>query len=156
MRNRLAELARRLGAMWRGREHDRELEAEMAAHLDLAAEDYERRGLTPEAARRQARISFGGELQARELHQEQRGLPFAETLLSDVRGGLRAMRRDAGLSLFAILITGLGVGTSTTVFSVLHALLLEPSSICWACLPPSKKWKPSRKLQAQIAKPSPS
>jgi predicted permease len=64
--------------------------------------------------------------QARELHRDNRGLPFVDTLLRDFRYALRTLRRDAGLTTFAILIVGLGVGASSTVFSVFNTLFLRP------------------------------
>src|SRR3954466_1506376 len=48
------------------------------------------------------------------------------TLRQDLRYTLRTLRRDAGFAAFAILIAGLGIGASATVFSVLNALLLRP------------------------------
>jgi predicted permease len=48
------------------------------------------------------------------------------TLRQDLRYTFRTLRRDAGFAAFAILIAGLGIGASATVFSVLNALLLRP------------------------------
>ena len=48
------------------------------------------------------------------------------SLLQDLRYTLRILRRDAGFAAFAILIAGLGIGASTTVFSVVNTLLLRP------------------------------
>ena len=53
-------------------------------------------------------------------------LSLVETLVRDLRYGVRTLRRDAALTTFAILITGIGVGASTTVFSVVNALWLRP------------------------------
>src|SRR5436305_15286719 len=47
-------------------------------------------------------------------------------LLQDLRYSFRGMRRDAGFTAFTILIAGLGIGASSTVFSVVNALLLRP------------------------------
>src|SRR6188474_10538 len=69
--------------------------------------------------------SLGGAALAREAHRDARGLPFLETLWQDVRYSFRTLWRDAGLALFAILITGLGVGASATVFSVVNTILLR-------------------------------
>ncbi|HEY2019361.1 MAG TPA: ABC transporter permease, partial [Bryobacteraceae bacterium] len=52
--------------------------------------------------------------------------PFTDGLLQDLRYTFRTLRRDAGFATFAILIVGLGIGASSTVFSVLNALLLQP------------------------------
>ena len=49
-----------------------------------------------------------------------------DDLLQDVRYSLRTLRRDAGLTTFAVLIVGLGIGASVTVFSISDALLLRP------------------------------
>ena len=47
-------------------------------------------------------------------------------LAQDLRHSFRGMRRDAGFTAFTILIAGLGIGASSTVFSVVNALLLRP------------------------------
>ncbi len=57
---------------------------------------------------------------------ESRPLPFFETIRQDLRYTLRTLRRDAGFTTFAILIVGLGIGASSTIFSVVNALLLRP------------------------------
>ncbi len=46
--------------------------------------------------------------------------------MQDLRHAFRGMRRDAGFTAFTILIAGLGIGASSTVFSVVNALLLRP------------------------------
>lgn len=53
-------------------------------------------------------------------------LPFLESFLQDLRYTFRTLRRDAGFATFAILIVGLGIGASSTLFSVVNALLLRP------------------------------
>ena len=47
-------------------------------------------------------------------------------LLQDLRYTIRVLRREAGFAAFAILIAGLGIGASVTVFSVVHTLILRP------------------------------
>src|SRR5262245_27122026 len=49
-----------------------------------------------------------------------------ESLFQDVRYAFRTLRRDVGFATFAVLIAGLGIGASSTVFSVVHALLMRP------------------------------
>src|SRR5262245_58641865 len=49
-----------------------------------------------------------------------------DSVLQDVRYAFRALRRDLGFTTFAILIAGLGIGASSTVFSVVNTLLLRP------------------------------
>ena len=115
----------RLAAAFRGRELDRDLDEEMAAHVEMATADFQAQGMSAREARRAALAALGGMAAARETHREARGLAFMETLLQDIRYGLRTLRRDAGVATFAVLITGLGVGASATVFSVVHAILIR-------------------------------
>ncbi len=127
----------RISSLFRKHDLDRDFDAELSSHLEMAVEENLRRGLTPSEARRRAMISIGGVEAARELHRESRGLPSLDTLVQDIRYSFRTLRRDAGLALFAILIVGLGVGASVTVFSVVNALLLrplpfrDPDSLAW-------------------------
>src|SRR6185503_4358144 len=53
------------------------------------------------------------------------GMPIA-SLIQDLRYTFRTLRRDAGFAMFAIAIAGLGIGASSTVFSVVNTLLLRP------------------------------
>src|ERR1700684_2958622 len=55
-----------------------------------------------------------------------RGLPILDGFLQDLRYTFRTLRRDAGFTTFAVLIVGLGIGASATIFSVVEALLLRP------------------------------
>jgi len=63
--------------------------------------------------------------------------PSLDTLFQDVRYTLRTLRRNAGFTIFAIMIVGLGIGASSTVFSVVNALLIrqlpfhEPGRLVW-------------------------
>ncbi|HXC86355.1 MAG TPA: ABC transporter permease [Candidatus Cybelea sp.] len=54
------------------------------------------------------------------------GTPFFENLRRDVRYAVRTLLRDAGFAAFAILIVGLGVGASCTIFSVVNTIMLRP------------------------------
>jgi predicted permease len=120
------ELLARVRSFFRRRARDDDFDAELSAHLDLSIEDNIRRGLSPAEARRRALVCLGGLEQAKELHRESRGLPAVDTILQDLRFSVRMLRRDAALTTFAILIVGLGVGASSTVFSLFNALFLRP------------------------------
>ena len=126
MRTRLNLMLGRIRAFFRTSADDLELDQELETHLSLLEQDHLQRGMTPEQARRAARLELGGLTQLREAHREVRGLPLLDTILQDLRYTFRTLRRDAALTVFAILIVGLGVGASTTVFSVVNALLLRP------------------------------
>ncbi|HEU0124569.1 MAG TPA: ABC transporter permease [Bryobacteraceae bacterium] len=121
----LRRFAAAVSALFRRESLDSDFNEEMDAHIALAVDDKVRRGMTPEAARKAALAELGGVTASREEHRDARGLPFLETLVQDIRYSLRALRRDAGLAVFATLIVSLGIGAGATVFSVVHTLLLR-------------------------------
>jgi predicted permease len=105
---------------------DKDLEEELESHIALMTDENIRRGMAPEEARRAAILKVGGRESTKEQHRLQRGLPFLETLAKDLRYTGRMLRRDSGFAIFAILIVGLGIGASCTIFSVINTLLLRP------------------------------
>ena len=126
MSSRLRQLLYRLRSFFRGAEQDRDLDAEMSSHLELAIEENLQRGLSPDQARRQALVRFGGPEQAKENHREARSLPLVETLLQDLRFALRMLRRSPGFALLAIFCLTLGIGANAAVFSWMEGLLFRP------------------------------
>lgn len=117
---------RRFRAFLSGARLDRDLDAEMAHHLELAVEENLARGLPPEEARRQALLRFGGTEQARERHREARGFPGLDVFLQDARHALRSLRRDRAFVAAAVPILALAIGANIAVFSVVNAILLRP------------------------------
>jgi predicted permease len=122
----MRELVRRLASFLRKGRWEKDCNDEFEAHLGMAIDENIGLGMTPEEARRQALIRFGGRESAKEDHRDARSLPFLEMLSQDLRYASRAMRRDIGFTIFAVLIVGLGIGACATVFSVLNAVLVRP------------------------------
>jgi predicted permease len=123
----LSDLLHRLRALVRRRVVERELDEELQFHFERQVEKYLQRGLDrPEAVRR-ARLSFGGTEQLKEECRDARGVAFIETLLQDSRYALRMMRRYPAFAAMAVLLIGLGIGASTSMFSLVAASVLRRS-----------------------------
>lgn len=99
---------------------------ELESHLAMLTEENLRRGMDPAEARRQAALSLGGIAQLRESHREQRGLPFFERLLQDLRFAFRLLLKDRGYTIAAGIALALGIGANTAVFTIFAAVVLKP------------------------------
>ena len=85
MQNLLARLARRLGALLRGRTAEREMDEEMRFHLDMEARDLVRQGYAAAAAQREARVRFGGVERYKEEGRDARGVRLVQDLAQVLR-----------------------------------------------------------------------
>ena len=107
-------------------ERQRLLWAEMEFHLESMAEELVAQGMSEQEARAAAHRKFGNMTQKSEEARSTWIARWMSDLAQDLRQSFRGMRRDAGFTAFTILIAGLGIGASSTVFSVVNALLLRP------------------------------
>jgi predicted permease len=103
-----------------------EIDTELSTHIAMRTEDNLRAGLTAEDARRQALIQLGGKEQARQAYRDRATLPLLEGTLQDVRFAVRQMRKSPGFALTAAFTLAIGIGASTTTFSLINAVLLQP------------------------------
>ncbi|MGA2412094.1 MAG: hypothetical protein ABSG46_17135 [Candidatus Binataceae bacterium] len=60
----------------------------------------------------------------KESYRDQRGLPFLETLIQDTRHALRRLRMAPAFTIAAILTLALGIGATTSIFTLVHAVML--------------------------------
>ncbi len=102
------------------------LREEMEFHIASMADDLKADGLTEYEARMAARRKFGNMTLQSEESRATWIARWISDLAQDLRYAFRGMRHDAGFTTFAILIAGLGIGASSTIFSVVNALLLRP------------------------------
>ncbi|MGA9672345.1 MAG: ABC transporter permease [Terracidiphilus sp.] len=100
-----------------------ELDKELRFHFESQVADKVRTGIAESEARRLTRIEFGGMEQIKEDCREHRGTLWLESILQDVRYGLRQLRNAPGFTLAAVLTLALGIGANTAIFTLVHGLL---------------------------------
>lgn len=115
---------RLIATVWRQPETD--IDAELESHVQMLIDANLRRGLSPDEAERQARVAFGNVAVLKESYRDQRGLPFVETTIQDLRFALRSFLRAPRFTLPAILALALGIGATSAVFSIVQGVLLKP------------------------------
>jgi predicted permease len=118
-------LVRRIVNLFRRNAVDREIDQELASHIDLRIEANMASGMSSEQARRDALMRFGNPLVTRERTAEaDTALPL-EKLASDIRYALRQLLAARGFSLAILLTLALAIGVNTSVFTLVHAILLR-------------------------------
>lgn len=134
---------------------EEDLAREVASHLTLLADEFERRGMQPEEALQAARRAMGGVEQAKQAHRDERTLLLIEQAIQDLRYGVRTLGRSPGFTITAVLTLALGIGSCTAIFSLINAVLIralpygDPSRLVYLYTP-----NPQFKVPAEVFGPA--
>jgi putative ABC transport system permease protein len=105
---------------------DSELAEEIDHHLAEEIDENLARGLSPDEARRHARLKFGNPEQVRESLWQQNTLTVIDNVGRDLKYATRTMGRSPGFALIAVLVMALGIGANVALFAVVRSVLLKP------------------------------
>lgn len=119
-------LLAKINAITRRKCAERDLEREVTSHLTLLADEFQRRGMTPEEARQAARQAFGSVDHAKELSRDARSLVWLEQAWQDLRHACRSLLHNPGFTLMAAITLTLGIGLNATLFTAYNAVVLKP------------------------------
>ncbi|MGC1461685.1 MAG: ABC transporter permease [Terracidiphilus sp.] len=118
-------LFRRILSLGRRARIDREIDAELREHMAMCIDDNMARGMSREAAERDARVRFGSPTVMRERVSAEDTALGLESLWHDVRSALRVFTKSPGFSFVVVATLAMGIGANTALFELLDAVLLQ-------------------------------
>jgi predicted permease len=116
----------RLKALFQRERFEDQMDEELRAHIERQIEENERAGMSYDEARRAAALAFGSVDSLKEECRESWGVHFVDTLMQDLRVGVRGLVRNPGYAAVVILTLGLGIGANSAIFSVVNGVMLRP------------------------------
>lgn len=125
-----------------------DLDDELKFHVEATTERLVADGLTPEAARLEARRRFGNALSLRERSRDVKLVPWIDAIVRDVGFGVRMLRKDAVVSICAVVSLGLAMGACAAAFMLVDALMLRtldvrtPERLVYLAMPPDTPTSP--------------
>ena len=108
---------------------DLDLDEEIRSHLELLTEENIHEGMSPEEARRAARIELGGIDQVKELVRQERIGNWLHSVVSDCRYGFQQLRKNPGFTVVAVFTLALGIAANATIFSFVSAVLFRKPTL---------------------------
>ena len=111
--------------LWQRKRLERELDKEVAFHLERQVQDLIAAGVAPAEAQRQATLLLGGMEQTKEACRDARGTRWLEDFFSDCRYGIRVLRRSPAFTCAAVASLALGIGANTAIFSLVDLVVLR-------------------------------
>jgi putative ABC transport system permease protein len=124
-----AKLRSLVAGLFRRGRVEAEMADEIAFHIETRVRDLMARGMTPDVARRTARVEFGSVERYKEEVRGARGLRLFDEAVADLLAGFRALRRAPGFTVAAGVSLALGIGANTLVFSLLDSTVLKPLAL---------------------------
>jgi putative ABC transport system permease protein len=115
----------RIAALFRRQADERDLDAELQAHIELHIADNVRAGMAPDEAHRHALMSLGGMEPAKEQYRQRRQIRLLEELMRDFRFAGRMLTRDRAFTTIVVLVLAVGIAVTNTFLVVTYAICLR-------------------------------